>query len=188
MIKSSTALKDPTNIAKLRSICSSTLKEGCFCPKGMVLHNEKCLREAECRACDDKVSVLRENILQSKVENKILHLKGHLPGDVWYPDLCTSCSCKNDSTTQCQKIQCPSQKTICELGYTPVETATTDECCKKYVCVPEIKTTGQTSCPQLVLLKCGADQTDKIINGTDGCSKVICGKQEYKNTHLENKC
>lgn len=159
MIKSSTALKDTTNISKLRSICSTSLREGCFCPTGMVLHNEKCLREAECRACDDK---------------------GHLPGDVWYPDVCTSCSCRNDSTIQCQKKECPSQNTICELGYTPVETATTGECCKKYVCVPEIKPTGKTSCPQLVLLKCGADQTDKIINGTDGCSKVICGKRGAK--------
>jgi hypothetical protein len=56
MIKASTALKDAANIAKLRSICSTTMREGCFCPKGSVLHNGKCLREAECRACDDKVS------------------------------------------------------------------------------------------------------------------------------------
>lgn len=61
MIKASNALKDPANIAKLRSICSSSLQEGCFCPNGTVLHNGKCLREAECRACDDKVNT--ENFL-----------------------------------------------------------------------------------------------------------------------------
>jgi Trypsin Inhibitor like cysteine rich domain len=55
MIKASTALKDQANIAKLRSICSVSMKEGCFCPKGTVLHNGKCLREAECRACDAEV-------------------------------------------------------------------------------------------------------------------------------------
>jgi hypothetical protein len=61
MIQASTALKDPANLAKLRSICSSPLQEGCFCPKGSVLHNGKCLREAECRACDDKVSDERKS-------------------------------------------------------------------------------------------------------------------------------
>lgn len=55
LIKSSTALKDPKTIEKMRSICNTGLSEGCFCPKGLVLHNGKCLREIECRACDDKV-------------------------------------------------------------------------------------------------------------------------------------
>lgn len=117
---------------------------------------------------------------------KINFPKGHLPGDVWHLDVCTSCTCKNDSTIQCQKMQCPSQQTICDFGYRAIETSSTGECCKKYACVPEVKTAKQTSCPQLVVPKCGTDQTNKIINGTDGCSKFICGKG--KNHHLENKC
>lgn len=65
MIKASTALKDPANIAKLRSICSGPTKEGCFCPAGTVLHNAKCLKEAECRACDDKVRVVVVNFSEN---------------------------------------------------------------------------------------------------------------------------
>jgi hypothetical protein len=101
-----------------------------------------------------------------------------LPGDIWHLDVCTKCTCRNDSTIQCQKIQCPAQQTICGIGFTAVEAAPTGECCKKYACVPEAKPTEQrTLCAQLVLPKCGLDQTNKIINDTSGCSKYICGKR-----------
>lgn len=55
LIHSSSAVTDPVNLAKLKSICSTALQEGCFCPEGTVLHNGKCLRDTECKACDDKV-------------------------------------------------------------------------------------------------------------------------------------
>lgn len=55
-IKLSTAIKDARTIDKMKSICKAGLSEGCFCPNGTVLHNNKCLREIECRACDDKVN------------------------------------------------------------------------------------------------------------------------------------
>jgi integrin beta 3 len=56
LIKSSNAIKDPKTIEKMKAICNVGMSEGCFCPKGKVMHNGKCLREIECRACDDKVS------------------------------------------------------------------------------------------------------------------------------------
>ena len=55
LIASSSALKNPETIEKMKSICNTDIIEGCNCPKGKVLHNGKCLREIECRACDDKV-------------------------------------------------------------------------------------------------------------------------------------
>lgn len=54
-IKLSTAIKDAKTIEKMKSICKAGLSEGCYCPNGTVSHNGKCLREIECRACDDKV-------------------------------------------------------------------------------------------------------------------------------------
>ncbi|KAL7040824.1 hypothetical protein ACKWTF_000531 [Chironomus riparius] len=174
LIKSSPALNDPKTIEKMRSICNAGMSEGCFCPKGLVLHNGKCLREIECRACDDK---------------------GHLPGDIWHLDVCTKCTCQNDSTIQCQKTQCPAQQTICGIGFTALESSqSSGECCKKYACVPEVKTLVPTTCSQLVLPKCGVDQTNKIINDTNGCSKYICDcipksqckpTQNYNTTKLE---
>jgi hypothetical protein len=58
LIHSSSAVTDPVNLAKLKSICSTALQEGCVCPEGTVLHNGKCLRDTDCKTCDDKV---REN-------------------------------------------------------------------------------------------------------------------------------
>jgi hypothetical protein len=74
-IQASTALKDPANLAKLRSICSAALQEGCFCPKGSVQHNGKCLREAECMACDDKVSEKPQRVAERDDKAEI-----NLPG------------------------------------------------------------------------------------------------------------
>lgn len=101
-------------------------------------------------------------------------LQGHFPGDVWHPDVCTDCKCKNDSTISCSTIKCPSQQTICSIGFIAVETAPTGECCKKYSCVPE--SVKKDTCPLLNFPKCNENQMNKILNGTDGCSKYICGK------------
>ena len=97
---------------------------------------------------------------------------------MWYTDVCTKCTCGNDKKTQCQKIQCPTQ-TICDIGYVAIESAPDGECCKKYSCIKEVK--PQAKCPQLELAlpKCGIDQTNKIINDTNGCPKYICGKEMF---------
>lgn len=62
LLQPTSAIQDPVNIAKLASICTTAMRqEGCYCPDRVpVLHNNKCLREAECKACDDKVSVLEK--------------------------------------------------------------------------------------------------------------------------------
>jgi von Willebrand factor len=57
LLKASSAIRDAKTIDSMKSICSTGIGEGCFCPKGLVLHNGKCLRELECNACDDKVSL-----------------------------------------------------------------------------------------------------------------------------------
>ena len=113
--------------------------------------------------------------------------QGHLPGDIWHLDVCTKCTCQNDSTIQCQKTQCPAQQTICGIGFTALESAqSSGECCKKYACVPEVKTLVPTTCSQLVLPKCGVDQTNKIINDTNGCSKYICGQSSNALISIQN--
>lgn len=103
-------------------------------------------------------------------------IQGHLPGDKWKVDSCTTCTCRNDSTIFCSKTSCPT-KPICGLGFVAVKAPSTDECCEKYVCVAEVaRSVSQTACPQLNIPKCSNDQTNKMINDTNGCSKFICGK------------
>lgn len=135
-----------------KSSCTAIKTEGCFCPNGTRLLNGKCVLERECTPCDDK---------------------NHYPGDTWFPDKCTECKCKNDTTISCSKKDCSLSQVICGLGFISVERSSPEECCKKFVCVPEPKV---KTCPPLVLPKCSENQVNIAINGTDGCPKYICGK------------
>lgn len=106
--------------------------------------------------------------------------QGHLPGDKWMPDKCTTCTCKNDTTIFCTKTPCPA-KPICGLGFVAVTAAPSSAtgsyvCCEKLVCVPEKSENQTATCPQLIVPKCSTGQTNKMINDTNGCSKFICGK------------
>lgn len=137
---------------KPKTLCSTPIMEGCYCPKGRVLQNGKCVLEKECTPCDDS---------------------SHYPGDTWYPDKCTECLCKNDTTISCSKKECLVSQVICGVGFLSVEKTSPEDCCKKYVCVPAPKV---ESCPPPVLPKCSENQVNTAINGSDGCPKFICGK------------
>lgn len=142
---------------KLASICSVPQIEGCFCPKGSVLRNGKCIPERECNPCDDKA--------------------GHYQGDKWYPDKCTDCECKLDGKVVCAKKECSITETICQKGFKPVEVPKADECCSKFMCVPEPKVPAPLTCPESLLPQCGPGQYKKMEVGSDGCTKYICGKR-----------
>lgn len=58
------AIRDPTKLANIKATCDTTLSEGCFCPKGKVLRNGKCLFEKECKPCDDQVMLI--NLIKRK--------------------------------------------------------------------------------------------------------------------------
>ncbi|XP_044578140.1 hemocytin isoform X1 [Cotesia glomerata] len=131
--------------------CSQEITEGCFCPKNHVLHNDTCVPEKLCFICDNE---------------------GHVEGDVWHPDKCTTCSCKN-KVVNCQTTECPVLETICQDNYTPVEVPGHDgECCLKYLCVP-VPTIPPT-CVEPQQLECGYGQVMKLITDPDGCQKIIC--------------
>lgn len=93
--------------------CLLAPTEGCFCPEHHVFHNGSCVPEKNCLICDEE---------------------GHVNGDVWNPDKCTSCSCANKTVT-CQKTDCPALDAVCEDQYTPVSVPGSEEhCCPKYFC------------------------------------------------------
>lgn len=139
-------------------LCSMKEKtEGCVCPKGLVIHDGKCIPEKQCNPCDDL---------------------GHFVGDKWYPDKCSECECTGkDKNIKCTQKQCPLIGTVCENGWKQIIINDTDNCCPSYKCVPE-PTIGPTTenCTDdvLPLPNCGPGQYNKMIKGTDGCSKYIC--------------
>lgn len=50
------------------------------------------------------------------------------------------------------------------------------DACEKFHCVAEREQKSTATCPQLIVPKCSSDQTNKMINDTNGCSKFICGE------------
>ncbi|XP_031828807.2 hemolectin [Nomia melanderi] len=134
--------------------CATNLAEGCFCPHDFVLHNDTCIPKNKCLVCDEE---------------------GHVAGDVWFPDVCTKCTC-DKKVINCQKTECPSVNTICEENMTPVAVNGTEtDCCTKYVCIPSIVTTEAPLCTEEILMpECGYGQITKVTTGSDGCKKFIC--------------
>lgn len=131
--------------------CSQELTEGCFCPSDHVLHNGTCIHETKCFICDDE---------------------GHVEGDIWHPDKCTTCSC-GKKTVNCQTSQCPMLDTICQEDFTPVLVPGSEaECCLKYLCIP-VPTVAPT-CAEPAQPECGYGQIMKLTTGSDGCQKFIC--------------
>lgn len=93
--------------------CHVQFGEGCFCPEDYVLHNSTCVNRKKCSVCDEE---------------------GHIEGDIWYSDKCTTCSC-HQNRVNCQKIECPTLDTICEENMTPkLVPGTETDCCPKYLC------------------------------------------------------
>ncbi|XP_011303247.1 hemocytin [Fopius arisanus] len=134
-----------------KQACSYTLTEGCFCPEDHVWHNGTCMATKNCFTCDDQ---------------------GHVDGDIWHPDKCTTCSC-DGKNLKCKTTECPSIETICEENYTPILVETSaDECCNKYRCAP-VPTVPPT-CLEPQTLECAYGQIMKLTKGPDGCSKFIC--------------
>ncbi|XP_034943572.1 hemocytin, partial [Chelonus insularis] len=126
--------------------------EGCFCPENFVLHNSSCIPEKDCFICDDQ---------------------GHVDGDVWNIDKCTSCYCYN-KVVNCERKECQALDAICEPNFTPMAVpGTENECCIKYLCVP-IPTNSPPTCVEPQQPECGYGQTMKLIIDNDGCQKFIC--------------
>lgn len=96
--------------------CHVPETDGCFCPKGKVLSNGKCILEKECHPCDDN---------------------GHFDGDQWHPDKCTSCECQQNGQIQCVKEQC-SAETVCNTGSHKVALNDHSDCCPKTICCPDL--------------------------------------------------
>ncbi|XP_043601962.1 hemocytin isoform X2 [Bombus pyrosoma] len=134
--------------------CSKNYEEGCFCPPNFVFHNDTCIPKEKCLLCDEE---------------------GHVEGDIWFPDVCTRCTC-NRKSINCEKTECPAIDTICEENMAPVVVNRTEEsCCTKYVCIPKTVTTVAPFCieePQIP--ECGYGQTVKVSVDSDGCKKYIC--------------
>ncbi|XP_012135564.1 hemolectin [Megachile rotundata] len=136
------------------SLCLKNFEEGCFCPRGYVFHNDTCILREKCSVCDEE---------------------GHIEGDEWYPDICTTCTCSK-KTVNCQKTECLAADTICEENMTPVIVNGTEEnCCPKYYCIPNVVTTLAPICTEEAQMpECGYGQTMKVSTGSDGCKKFIC--------------
>ncbi|KAK2585761.1 hypothetical protein KPH14_010370 [Odynerus spinipes] len=130
--------------------CHLELLEGCFCPQNYVLHNNTCVERKKCLVCDED---------------------GHIEGDVWYTDKCTTCSCHKNRVT-CQKIECPALGTICEENMMPkLVTGTETDCCPKYFCIP---VTESPLCEEIQQPECGFGQVMKLHTDSKGCKKFIC--------------
>lgn len=97
----------------LLDICTVNREEGCFCPKGKILHNGICILPKMCQACDTD---------------------DHFAGDVWYKDKCNRCECFADGKIICTKTECPGDDVVCNRGFRAIEMPTVDSCCKKFVC------------------------------------------------------
>ncbi|XP_043259225.1 hemocytin isoform X1 [Colletes gigas] len=134
--------------------CSRNFEEGCFCPRDFVFHNDSCIPRGKCLMCDKE---------------------GHVEGDTWFPDVCTKCTCDN-KIINCQKTECPAVNTVCEENMTPiVVNGTEEDCCTKYICVPNAVTTAAPFCTEEVQMpECGYGQTMTVSTGVDGCKKFIC--------------
>ncbi|XP_057325268.1 hemocytin-like isoform X2 [Microplitis mediator] len=132
--------------------CTSDFAEGCFCPKDHVLNNGTCIPKNKCFICDEQ---------------------GHLEGDVWQPDPCITCSCKNQ-IINCNETKCSTLETVCLENYTLLKVPGTEkECCPKYRCIPTPdKNVTCENKPQQP--NCGYGQIIKITKGNDGCQTFSC--------------
>ncbi|XP_055854171.1 hemocytin [Episyrphus balteatus] len=133
--------------------CSAGKSEGCFCPPGKVMDNDKCIPEEQCIKCDDGI---------------------HAVGESWKKDKCTECTCHSNGKTECAVQQCPVTESICSEGFMPSKISSSEECCPKYICVPEPKVPTPVTCPDAPFPKCGAGQFKKQKIGSDGCPQFIC--------------
>ncbi|XP_043682227.1 hemocytin isoform X2 [Vespula pensylvanica] len=130
--------------------CHVQFGEGCFCPENYVLHNSTCVNKKKCSVCDEE---------------------GHIEGDIWYSDKCTTCSC-HQNRVNCQKIECPTLDTICEENMTPkLVPGTETDCCPKYLC---IAVTESPLCEEVQQPDCGFGQIMKLHTDSKGCKKFVC--------------
>ncbi|XP_076276507.1 hemolectin isoform X2 [Lasioglossum baleicum] len=137
--------------------CTRNFEEGCFCPDNLVARNDTCVPRSKCFACDQD---------------------GHVAGDVWFPDVCTRCTC-DSNVVDCRRTECPTVDTICEENMRPVAVNGTEkDCCTKYLCVPDASSATTTTPPfcerQTQMPVCGYGQAMKLSTDADGCEKFIC--------------
>lgn len=145
--KTCDSIKDKKNTELIK--CSNPT-EGCYCPPGKVLNNDKCIPVKECTQCGPN----------------------HFVGDQWYPDKCTLCECGDKGKVNCTKKDCNSVGIVCQLGYKQITVDQPDECCPIYKCVPEIKESDK--CSEPALPNCASDQFNKMITDNNNCSKYVC--------------
>ncbi|CAH0555060.1 unnamed protein product [Brassicogethes aeneus] len=118
---------------------------------GQVLLNNTCVSPNDCKVCDDE---------------------GHHPGDIWKKDNCTTCTCEGTSL-KCETQSCTGSTTICEKGYNAKKIPSKEnQCCDKFVCVPE-PVAGPT-CEPPQEISCGPGQVLKLDTKPNGCRAFIC--------------
>ncbi|XP_031619378.1 hemocytin isoform X2 [Contarinia nasturtii] len=142
-------VKEKSNI--LLGTCAEPV-DGCFCKDGKVLNQfGKCVTEKECSPCDDN---------------------NHFVGDKWQPDKCTDCECTTSGKVSCTKKQCAVSGAICQVGFKEVIIqGSSNDCCPKYKCVPELVS---STCPLKPQPQCSPYQNTKMIIDTNNCTSYVC--------------
>ncbi|XP_016844891.1 hemocytin [Nasonia vitripennis] len=131
--------------------CTASQIEGCFCPSDQILRNGTCIHKRNCFVCD---------------------VEGHVDGDVWQLNKCTECTCQK-RLMKCQETSCPAVQTVCdENSNAVVVPGTENDCCPKYLCVPN--PTEAPACVETQQPECGYAQTLKTTIDKNGCQKFIC--------------
>ncbi|XP_069683352.1 hemocytin isoform X2 [Periplaneta americana] len=145
------------NLKKLSedpNACGLSQVDGCSCPDGQVLINGVCKDTKYCFPCDDE---------------------GHVRGQIWSPDNCTTCTCSKDGKVECLKKDCSAEKTVCGPHMQAVVMAGTEhDCCPKHICIPVPATTPFSQCPEPEVPLCGDDQELDVITDERGCKSFVC--------------
>ncbi|XP_023224477.1 hemocytin-like [Centruroides sculpturatus] len=122
----------------------------------MVFKNGSCTEKLYCNTCDDN---------------------GHLPGDTWFEEKCTICTCTEKLRIECREKVCPNPP-ICNADEKLKEVSSNNNsCCSMFICQ---KALSQVSCPATEVPTCKRGESAKLItegncpNYTCVCEPVLC--------------
>lgn len=141
--------KTCANYRKPDTACPVMPTYSCFCKKGFVLKNGECVETKYCEVCDDQ---------------------GHLVGDSWQVNDCTTCTCSENLKIRCTSILCPAPP-VCrddeKLQQLPKQNGT---CCETYLCDANLI----SSCKPPEPIVCPPGAIIKIKVDDEGCPKHVC--------------
>ncbi|XP_077553611.1 uncharacterized protein LOC144168516 [Haemaphysalis longicornis] len=141
--------KTCANYRETDTACPVMPTYSCFCKKGFVLKDGECVETKYCEVCDDH---------------------GHLVGDSWQVNDCTTCTCSENLKIGCTSILCPAPP-VCrddeKLQQLPKQNGT---CCETYLCdanlISSCKPPEPIVCPPGAIIKMKVDD--------EGCPKHVC--------------